>query len=246
MLSLDCWPESRGWPSASRRSKCFVGAPPEHGVFEWITSVIEQLGYLGVATLTFLENLFPPIPSEFVIPLAGFVAAQGDLRLSIVIVMGSVGSLAGATVWYVIGKRVGEERLRKWVGRHGKWLTLSEQDVDGAQRWFRRHGATAVLFGRLIPGVRTFVSLPAGFSSMPLVPFLTYSALGTAIWTAALAYAGVLLQANFTLVADYINLATNGLLALGGIMLVRRYIRCWKAAGDRSHHQGQPEQTRGR
>ena len=156
------------------------------------------------------------------------------MRLSIVIAMGSLGSLAGATVWYVIGKRVGEQRLRKWVARNGRWLTLSAEDVDRAQDWFRRHGAAAVFFGRLIPGVRTFVSLPAGFSSMPLAPFLLYSALGTAMWTAALAYAGVVLQANFTLVGDYINLATNALLAVGGILLVRRYIRCWKASTDRS------------
>jgi membrane protein DedA with SNARE-associated domain len=101
----------------------------------------------------------------------------------------------------------------------------------GRRIGFKRHGAAAVFFGRLIPGVRTFVSLPAGFSSMPLAPFLVYSALGTGIWTAALAYAGVVLQANFTLVGDYINLATNALLAVGGILLVRRYIRCWKAAG---------------
>ena len=201
-------------------------------MFEWITSVIARLGYFGVATLTFLENLFPPIPSELVIPLAGFVAAQGDLRLSLVIVMGSVGSLAGALVWYGIGKRVGEQRLRTWVARHGRWLTLSAEDVDRAQDWFQRHGAAAVFFGRLIPGVRTFVSLPAGFSSMPLGRFLLYSALGTAIWTAALAYAGVMLQANFTLVGDYINIATNAVLTVGGILLVRRYIRCWRATGD--------------
>jgi membrane protein DedA with SNARE-associated domain len=200
-------------------------------VFEWITSVIARLGYLGVAALTLLENLFPPIPSELVIPLAGFVAAQGDLRLAPVIVMGSAGSLAGATVWYVVGRRVGEQRLRTWVDRYGKWLTLSADDVDRAQRWFRRHGAAAVFLGRLIPGVRTFVSLPAGFSSMPFVPFLLYSALGTVIWTAALAYAGVALQANFRLVGDYINVVTNALLAAFAILLVRRYIRCWRTAG---------------
>jgi membrane protein DedA with SNARE-associated domain len=200
-------------------------------MFEWITGVIGRLGYFGVAALTFLENLFPPIPSELVIPLAGFIAAQGHLRLSVVILMGSAGSLTGAAVWYVIGKRVGEERLRRWVDRHGRWLTLGAADVDRAQAWFRRHGAAAVFFGRLIPGVRTFVSLPAGFSSMPLLPFLLYSALGTVLWTAALAYAGVVLQANFTLVGDYIDVATNALLALAAILLVRRYVRCWKTRG---------------
>jgi membrane protein DedA with SNARE-associated domain len=211
-----------------RRSKCFAGALPERSVFEWITRVIERLGYFGVAILTFLENLFPPIPSELVIPLAGFVAARGDMRLAMVIVMGSVGSLAGATLWYVIGKRVGEQRLRKWVTRYGKWLTLSPHDVDSAQRWFKRHGGAAVFLGRLVPGVRTFVSLPAGFTTMPLVPFLVYSALGTVIWTAALAAAGVALQANFTLVGDYVDVGSNILLGVLAIALVRRYVRCWR------------------
>jgi membrane protein DedA with SNARE-associated domain len=199
-------------------------------VFEWITGIIARLGYFGVATLTFLENLFPPIPSELVIPLAGFVAAQGELNVGLVIVMGSIGSLAGALVWYEIGRRVGEQRLRKWVGRHGRWLTLSAKDVDRAQGWFRRHGAAAVFFGRLIPGVRTFVSLPAGFSAMPLGRFMVYSALGTAAWTAALAWAGVLLQANFMLVGDYVNVATNVLLGVAAVMLVVRYVRCWRAS----------------
>jgi membrane protein DedA with SNARE-associated domain len=200
-------------------------------MFDWITSVITRLGYLGVAALTFLENVFPPIPSELVIPLAGFAAAQGDLRLSLVIIVASLGSLAGAIVWYVVGKRIGEHRLRAWVARHGKWLTLSVHDLDRAKLWFKRHGAAAVFFGRLVPGVRTFVSLPAGFSAMPMATFVLYSALGTAIWTAALAYAGVVLQANFTLVGDYINVATNVLLVLGGLVLTRRYIRCWRSTG---------------
>ncbi len=228
MSSLASWP---AWPCAYPRARYVIDARVVHGVFEWITSVIARLGYFGVATLTFLENVFPPIPSELVIPLAGFVAAEGDLRLGFVIIMGSAGSLAGATVWYAIGKRIGEQRLRTWVARHGKWLTLSVQDVDRAQLWFRRHGAAAVFFGRLMPGVRTFVSLPAGFSSMPLALFLLYSGLGTALWTAALAYAGVLLQANFTLVGDYLNVATNALLAVGGVILVKRYIRCWRSTG---------------
>lgn len=200
-------------------------------MFEWITDVIARLGYCGVAILTFLENVFPPIPSELVIPLAGFVAAEGDLRLGLVIVMGSAGSLAGAAVWYSVGRRIGEQRVRAWVARHGRWLTLSVQDVDRAQDWFRRHGAAAVLFGRLMPGVRTLVSLPAGFSSMPLGPFLLYSTLGTAIWTAALAYAGVALQANFTRVGDYLDVVTNVLLAVGAAMIVGRYIRCWRRTG---------------
>jgi membrane protein DedA with SNARE-associated domain len=199
-------------------------------MFEWIASVIEALGYASVAALTFLENVFPPIPSELVIPLAGFVSADGRLRLSLVIAAASIGSLAGTSAWYAIGRRIGERRLRAWIERHGKWLTLSPTDVDRAQQWFRRHGNASVFFGRLVPGVRTLVSLPAGFTRMPFARFLLYSALGTVLWTAALAYAGVVLQANFTIVGDYLNLATNALLVLLAVLLARRYVRCWKAA----------------
>jgi membrane protein DedA with SNARE-associated domain len=198
-------------------------------MFDWITGIIGRLGYAGVAGLTFLENLFPPIPSELVIPLAGYVAAQGDMRLTLVIAAASTGSLAGAAVWYWIGRSVGERRLRAWVDRHGKWLTLSGTDVDRAQLWFSRHGNAAVLFGRLVPGVRTLVSLPAGFARMPALPFILHSALGTMIWTAALAYAGVALQSNFTIVGDYINMFTNIVLGLIGIMIAARYGKCWRA-----------------
>lgn len=196
-------------------------------MFEWITTIVERLGYAGVAALTFLENVFPPIPSEVVIPLAGFVAAQGGLGLTGVIAAGSLGSVAGAWFWYEIGRRMGEERLRRWVDRHGRWLTLSARDVDRAQSWFRRHGTTAVFVGRLVSGVRTFISLPAGFSGMPITPFLIYSTAGTVLWTAGLASAGVLLQDNFTLVSDYIDLATHALLIGLGATLAYRYVTCW-------------------
>ena len=119
--------------------------------------------------------------------------------------------------------------VERWVERDGKWLTISVEDVDRAQAWFRRHGHAAVFFGRLVPGVRTFVSLPAGFSAMPRVPFLFYSALGTVVWTAALAYAGVLLQANLTIIGDYMNLATNILIGGLAVLLIRRYVKCWTA-----------------
>jgi membrane protein DedA with SNARE-associated domain len=199
-------------------------------MFDWITSVITSFGYPGVALLTFLENVFPPIPSELIIPLAGFVAANGTLRLDLVIIAATAGSLTGAWLWYEVGRRVGERRLRAWVDNHGAWLTLSADDVDRAQQWFQRRGRVAVLVGRLVPGVRTFVSLPAGFAGMPRWSFFLNSALGTAIWTAALAYAGVLLQANYRQVGDYINVATNVLLAGFGALMLWRYVRCWRSS----------------
>lgn len=197
-------------------------------MFDWIVSTIRSLGYFGVISLTFLENLFPPIPSELVIPLAGFVAATDALSVWGVIVAATIGSLAGALLWYEIGRRVGERRVRKWVERSGKWITLSPKDVDRAQAWFTRHGGAAVFLGRLVPGVRTFISLPAGFAGMPRTPFVLYSAGGTALWTAALAYAGVVLESNFTVVGDYIGMATNVLLVGLGVLLVWRYVRCWR------------------
>jgi membrane protein DedA with SNARE-associated domain len=202
-------------------------------MFDWITSVITSFGYPGVALLTFLENVFPPIPSELIIPLAGFVAANGTLRLDAVIIAATGGSLTGAWLWYEVGRRVGERRLRTWVDNHGAWLTLSADDVDRAQQWFQRRGRAAVLVGRLVPGVRTFVSLPAGFAGMARWVFLLNSALGTAIWTGALAYAGVLLQANYRQVGDYINVVTNGLLAGFGVLMLWRYVRCWRSS---RHH----------
>ena len=145
-----------------------------------------------------------------------------------VILAGTIGSLGGATFWYVIGRRVGEERLRRWIDKHGRWLTVRGRDVDRAKAWFERRGRIAVLMGRLVPGIRTFVSLPAGFTRMPWLTFLAYSLTGTLVWTAALVYAGVTLQQNFAAVAKYIDFATNFMFAILAVMLVWRYMKCWR------------------
>jgi membrane protein DedA with SNARE-associated domain len=197
-------------------------------MFEWARSVVQRLGYGGVALLTFLENVFPPIPSELIIPLAGFVAAEGQMTVPGVIVAGTLGSLGGATLWYEVGRRIGERRVRSWVERSGHWLTLSPSDIDYAQEWFRRRGGIAVFIGRLVPGIRSLISMPAGFARMPLLPFLVYSLLGTAIWTAGLAFAGVLLRANLAVIGDYIEMASYAVLAILGAMIVRRYVKCWR------------------
>lgn len=202
----------------------------EFAMFDWITGTISKLGYVGVAALTFLENLFPPIPSELILPLAGFVAARGDMTIGLVIFAGSVGSLAGAYLWYDIGRRVGERRLKAWVRRHGKWITLSERDVERAQQWFHRHGRAAVLLGRMVPGVRTFVSLPAGFSAMPVGTFLLYSTIGTVGWTAALALIGLVLESQYTRVADWIDIVSNVLLAGFLLIVAKRYVDCWRSS----------------
>lgn len=200
-------------------------------MFDWIVGVVTRLGYAGVAGLTFLENLFPPIPSELILPLAGYVTGSGTLDIWPVIAMGTIGSLAGASFWYVVARRIGEARLRSWIDAHGKWITLSGGDIDRAKAWFERRGKFAVLIGRMVPGVRTFVSLPAGFTGMTWLPFLLYSTIGTVVWTAALVFAGAQLQQNFEKVSNYIDITTNILLAAFAMLMARRYIRCWKGGG---------------
>ncbi|CBS90744.1 DedA family protein [Azospirillum lipoferum] len=179
------------------------------GVFDWIVRMVEQTGYLGVALLMFAENLFPPIPSELILPLAGFTAARGDMSLPLVVAAGTAGALAGALFWYVIGRWVGSDRLKHWAERHGRWLTIAPDEVDRASAHFREHGGRAVLIGRMIPAVRTLISIPAGVSGMALTPFLLYTTLGTVIWTTFLATAGYLLEDRYQQVAGWLNPVSN-------------------------------------
>lgn len=186
-------------------------------MFEWITGIVDRTGYLGVAGLMFLENLFPPVPSEVIMPLAGFTAARGDLHLVPVILAGMAGSLAGAVFWYLVGSWLGAERLKRWTARHGRWLTLTPDEIDRAHAWFDQHGGKAVLLGRLVPAVRTLISVPAGLSGMRWAPFLAYSAVGTALWTGLLAVAGYLLEDQYQRVAGWLNPVSN--VVLGAILL---------------------------
>jgi membrane protein DedA with SNARE-associated domain len=191
---------------------------------DWITGIIDRLGYAGVFLLMLAENVFPPIPSEVVMPLAGFTAAQGALSLPGVIVAGVLGSLAGGAFWYWLGVRFGLRRLRTAAARHGRWLTVAPPDVDRSVRWFERHGRKAVLFGRLVPAVRTLISVPAGVLGMGRRRFLAYTTAGTAIWTAALAWAGHALGARYDAVSEWMGPVSNAML----VVLVAWYL--WRVA----------------
>lgn len=172
---------------------------------EWITSTMESLGYLGIALLMFLENLFPPIPSELIMPLAGFTIAKGNMEFVPAILAGVVGTVLGAFPWYYIGKLVSEERLEHLADKYGKWITVTSKDIGKANQWFNRHGIKAVFFGRLVPGVRTLISLPAGINNMLLVPFILYSTIGTTLWVVFLTTTGYLLGDNYELVDEYLG-----------------------------------------
>lgn len=183
-------------------------------MFDRIIEFLSGAGYLGIAALMFLENLFPQIPSEIIMPAAGFGAGQGRLNLIGVIVAGTVGSVAGALFWYYVGKWIGADRLRRWAGRHGRWLTIAPKDIDRVDRWFDRHSSKAVFFGRLVPALRTLISVPAGVFGMGLLRFLLFTTLGTALWTTLLGVAGYLLEGQYRVVADYLNPITNVIVAL--------------------------------
>lgn len=189
---------------------------------DWILDLIESGGYLAVALLMLLENVFPPIPSEIVMPVAGIVAGRGDLSIAPVIIFGTLGAVAGQLLWFWLGLRVGEEGLKKLARKHGRWLTVSPRDVEKADDWFDKHGGKAVLFGRLVPGVRTLISLPAGLSEMSLRRFLLFSTIGSGAWTATLALIGFALGERSESVTRWIGpVSTTVLVVLLAYYLYR-------------------------
>ncbi len=196
-------------------------------MFDWVVSTIEGWGYLGVFLLMVAENVFPPIPSEVIMPLAGFLAGRGDLSLSLTILVGTLGSVLGTLMWYYIGKAIGEARLKRLAARHGRLLTLSPLDIDTARDWFDRHGGAAVFFGRMIPAIRTLISVPAGLSSMPFWKFLAYTVAGSALWTGLLSVAGLILHENYALVADYVDPLSKLVIAVVVAVYLYRVVT-WK------------------
>jgi membrane protein DedA with SNARE-associated domain len=187
---------------------------------------LDRLGEFGVGLLTLIETVFPPIPSEIILPLAGFLAAAGAMSLPLVIVAATAGSWLGALVLYGLGRRFGHERAVRWLSR----LPLVDaDDFEKAASWFRRHGRTAVLFGRLVPGVRSLISLPAGSERMPLLPFSLFTIAGSAVWNTLLIGLGAALGSRYELVeswSGYLDYAVYA--AIGGLLLwlvVRRLRR---------------------
>ncbi len=174
-------------------------------MLERVINIMNSLGYPGVVLLMFLENIFPPIPSELVMPLAGFTAAQGRLSLVGVIIAGTLGSVIGGLPLYYLGRSVGEQRLTSWADKYGKWVFVSAADIRTAQGWFNRHGSSAIFVCRLVPGVRSLIAIPAGLGNMHLLQYLLYSTLGATIWTSMLACAGYLLGENYQQVNNYLG-----------------------------------------
>ena len=178
-----------------------------------IIDLIAWGGYFGIFVLMVLENVFPPIPSEIIMGLGGIAVARGQMGLAPLVLSGTAGTVAGNYFWYAIGRRLGYRRLRPFVDRWGRWLTIDWRHVERLERFFRRHGEWVVFVFRFMPAFRTMVSLPAGMARMPAGKFLVWTAAGAAIWNTALAGAGYYLGANFRALDHYLGPATIAIMA---------------------------------
>jgi membrane protein DedA with SNARE-associated domain len=187
------------------------------GISGWAIRIMETLGAPGAGLAVALENLFPPIPSEVILPLAGFTASQGDMSLAAAIAWTTFGSVAGAVVLYWIGALVGRERVRAIAA----WLPLVKvSDIDRTEAWFGRHGRKTVFFGRMVPLFRSFVSIPAGIERMPMTAFLLLTTLGSMIWNTLFVMAGYLLGENRQVIEDFAGTYQNLVLAVGFLAVV--------------------------
>ena len=191
----------------------------------WVQDVVESLGYVGVAMLVVIENLFPPIPSEIVLPFAGFVALRGDASVVVMVVAATIGSVVGALVLYGVSAAIGPDRLRRIVERFGRFLGVSPADLRRAEEWFDRRAAIAVFVGRCVPIIRSVVSVPAGFRRMTIVPFVLYTALGSAIWNVALIGAGAVLGDQWERVEAYVGYLQWVVILVAAYFLVRFTLR---------------------
>ena len=190
---------------------------------DWVITLIERTGYLGVGFLMFLETVFPPIPSEVIMPIAGISAARGQMTLWGVILSGTVGAMFGNIFWYLVVRVIGLDRFRPFIERHGRWLTLDWYDVEKAEKLFGRFGSAIVGVGRLLPTIRSIVSIPAGLLKMRLKTFLFWSSVGTAAWSSALAIAGYMLGMQFSKIEVVIGpLSTAVIVAVVGAYVWRQ------------------------
>ncbi|MET8529764.1 DedA family protein [Micromonospora sp. NPDC005172] len=211
-----------------------TGDPSEFtGLTGWVASVIEAMGPVGVALLVALESIVPPIPSEIVLAMAGFLAHEGQFNVVLVVVAATVGSLVGALVLYWAGAAVGEERLKRWLDR----IPLVDgDDLEKADRWFERHGRWAVLIGRVVPVVRSLVSVPAGANRMPLGEFVLLTTIGSGVWNALIVGSGYALGSRWQNVerySDWFNYAIGAVFVVMVVAWVARKIRRRRQRDDR-------------
>lgn len=186
-------------------------------MYDWVIRLIDWGGYAGVFLLMLLETIFPPLPSEVILPLAGMRSGQGSLALPGVIAAATAGAMLGNFFWYAVARKVDHARFRRFIDRRGRWLTLDWHDVEAAQQLFRRRAAWIVCVGRFLPNVRTIISIPAGLARMKVAPFLLWSTLGTFVWSSGLAAGGYALGARFENIDSVIAPVSTAII-IGGIL----------------------------
>jgi membrane protein DedA with SNARE-associated domain len=184
----------------------------------WVTDFIEQGGYWAIALLMALENIFPPIPSELIMGLGGVGVGQGTFHPVALVLVGTIGSLAGNYFWFMVGRHWNEDDLRAFVRKHGRWLTLDVEAVNKIDRIFDERGQWVVFFARFIPNIRTMISVPAGLFGMSHKRFILATSAGAAVWNSALVYAGYELQQNVDHIEDYLGPVSLGV--IGSILVV--------------------------
>lgn len=192
---------------------------------DWATEIVEGLGYPGVAMLVALENVFPPIPSEVVLGLAGYTASQGDAWVVGMIIAATIGSVVGAWILYGLSAAIGPVRLRAVVIRYGTWIGFSETDLDRAESWFDRRSHLAVLVCRCIPLIRSLISIPAGFRRMPLGAFTLFTLIGSLVWNTVLVTAGYLLADQWEKVLEFTEPFQTLVVVLIGLLVVALIVR---------------------
>ena len=175
---------------------------------DYISLAVEKnatLAYLTICLAMFLENIIPPIPSEIIMPLGGFFVHQQKLNFYILVFWGLFGTILGSLPWYYLGKLVNEKKLANFLDKKGKFLGISSNDLIKSKRWFEKYGNSLVFWGRLVPGIRTLISVPAGIELMPLRKFLIWTTLGSFIWVALLTYAGYFFGENYQIIETYLD-----------------------------------------
>ena len=206
-----------------------------NAINEWALSIISTVGYPGLGLVMFLENVFPPIPSEVVLPLAGWLTLDPESGFSMlgVTLVGAIGSVLGAFFFYGIGKWFDESRVRFLLQRFGRWFMLSEADLDTALTWFERYDEYVIFFGRMVPIIRSLISVPAGLANMNMGKFTFYTAIGTALWSFLLAFAGRLLGSQWHLVAEIIDRYQTLVIVVGVLAVVIFFVSRWRSRNRR-------------
>ncbi len=191
----------------------------------WILAIMAKFGYFGIVFAMFAENVFPPIPSEVIMPAAGFAVAKGDFSLILVILAGTMGCVIGALPLYYLGSLFDEKRLVAFTNKYGKYLFVKSDDVLASSRWFDKHGKKAIFFGRMVPGIRSLISIPAGMNKMPILAFMTLTALGSSIWITVLTLAGYHFGNNYEIIETMLAPYSKIFLVLAMVIIIGWFVK---------------------